>query len=248
VDLFLDRPDWPTIKKALRAEGFEPWLNYDSVWIRRGLVLDLHRSLWGEERIPSRRALLPGYPDAYVPSKRCPGYFLLPLDWMTIHSAYHMAKHGFSKLLWDLDLLFLQSSTSQVPDPKSQTPPRQHPPSTLGSRSEYDHIRTREPNSKSLLTGLAQYRTELTISGKTQRPRFWSRTKWEILRMVMSGSGKPRLGELALAMLAKSWPKTTRYLLSSLLPSRKVLEEMYGQRKMFTLVCLRVRSLFRNTK
>ncbi len=208
IDLFLEGADWDRVTKTLEANGFQPWLNYTTVWIREGLTLDLHASLWGEERIPGRRFILPGYPNRFRPSKRCPGLFLLPPEWMRVHTTYHMVKHGFSRLIWDLDLLLLDQGDGSVSGA-----------SVLAGK----------------LAGLAQYRTEALREIAPPRSDSFGETQWYVLKHVMAGAGRPLWGEIGLAMLAPNLWKAFLYLLGSLFPPKRVLREMYGPHGSFIL-------------
>jgi len=215
VDLYLPRANWQTVRSGLYERGFRPWLHYANVWKRDGLTLDLHAGLWGEERIPQRMLIAPGSPVDFCPSARCPGFSLLPAEWMLVHSIYHTAKHGFAKLLWDLDLLLLRSALDLV---------------------------LMLPASASRLIKLARGRIEMLCAPESSQRLGFGAIRNRALLQVMKGNGHPALGEIALSMLAPTWPQTFRYLAGAAVPGKQTLAEMYGTRSVPALLARRIGS------
>jgi hypothetical protein len=107
IDLLLPDGSLDAVCDALGRHGFAPRDTSRHVWLHKGLQIDLHTDLWGSERIPARGLFCPTIRPDWVPSKNLAGYFLPPDNFLALHAAFHAMKHGFSRLIWDCDLLLL---------------------------------------------------------------------------------------------------------------------------------------------
>lgn len=109
IDVYLPEVGSLVEFRALLMEsGFKLWRNYENVWTRSGMTIDLHEFLWGEDRIRARSELVPDVKVSYLASQQIPGAYILAPRIQYYHSVYHCVKHGFSRHLWDFDLVYIR--------------------------------------------------------------------------------------------------------------------------------------------
>ncbi|MEE9274022.1 MAG: nucleotidyltransferase family protein [bacterium] len=101
--------------QALEALGYERDETYSNLWARGNLLIDLHRNVWGDERVVSRARLAGGGMNEGVWA-RSRSSFLgepyripAPEDHLLILCA-HLMKHNFEPGIWfaDLEAILLQ--------------------------------------------------------------------------------------------------------------------------------------------
>jgi hypothetical protein len=219
IDLLL--PDG-TIREAhetLTAAGFTRLENYHNVWRRGNLQIDLHEDFWGADRVPARRLFAPDNEETFQPSVKLPGY-LLPTDAMlALHAAFHAMKHGFSRRIWDCDLILLTEKVA----PHDITAIDRHGVVMLAMQ-------------RLAALGLIDKPPGIVGGqGSSLRRRLVTRA---LPRAETTGSG-----EALLALTSGTWADTARYLWSTLMPPMRTLREMYGPHSGPQLIARRIGAL-----
>lgn len=111
ADLLVPSRHLEDVLHALKTLGFHPRRAYPLVWQRQRVVLDLHLDAAHGDRIRARLRSMPLSAERLAAASR-------PLDGFTrlrrlgavdtlITSAVHAMKHGFSRDIWLVDVLFL---------------------------------------------------------------------------------------------------------------------------------------------
>lgn len=107
LDLYFPDGGMDAARNALKGIGFIPWLQYDNVWKREGFAVDLHASPWGEDRIPARSLFAQSQSPGSDTVPDMPAVAVPSAEYLLFHTGFHSFKHGFSRMIWDLDLLLL---------------------------------------------------------------------------------------------------------------------------------------------
>lgn len=214
VDLYFPDGGIEMVRKVLAKLGFSPWLHYQNVWERGGFAVDLHSSLWGEERIPARQWIGPCKTEKFTKSAKLPGYFLLSKSDMMMRTYFHSLKHGFCRLLWDFDLLLLSESKESpvLPCP---------------------------------LNSLVEHRMNAVWCGKARaRPKVGV-FKNRVLHWTYLHRGHQGAGAVGMVLLFRNPLHALIYIFQTLIPPRKILEEMYGPHGFFQLLFIRAVRIFK---
>ncbi|MBD3393468.1 MAG: hypothetical protein GF418_15135 [Chitinivibrionales bacterium] len=206
IDLYLPDGNAEEVRSCLRVHGFEKFQNYRNVWYRKGLCIDLHESLWGEDRIPRRRWLAPEEDLLLMESRQAQGYYVLGSELMTLECLFHGLKHGFGRAIWILDALM------------------------LWRRGFLNELLIRDTGSR-IAVATARYLSEQGLIDRGELSRQALRGGagwWRIERTALAHGRREGAGEIALAFLCPSVWKSIAYLWCSAFPPRRVLREMYG--------------------
>jgi hypothetical protein len=223
IDLLLPDGTIAAARGALAAGGFEPLGNYRNVWRGHGLQIDLHADLWGADRVPARRFFAPVNDHLYQPSRTIPGYLLPADEVLALHSVYHAMKHGFSRRIWDCDMLLLWRSGA------------------LAAAAAIDRcgIVCLALQRLARLGLIDAADLSSRVPAPTMRRRLFSRL---LPRANRTGSG-----ETLLALACRKWSQTAWYLWSTMIPPAPTLREMYGRHAGPALVARRLWALSRAT-
>ena len=221
IDIVLPGASMERLRSALEALGFAPVLHYSDTLSDGTLSLDLHAGFWGEDRLPLRARL--GLPTVVptVPSALFAGYQVPSAEYAGLLCCYHAVKHGFSRLVWDLDACLLHAD-GPLDAPEYAGPT---------ARRIVDMTRRR-------LVGLG-----LVPDAPSTRPR---RTVGRLIEAQALRAGqRTGSGELLLALCC-AWPMLAlRLIAASLVPPAATLRAMYGQHSYPALLARRALSLLR---
>ena len=220
IDIYLPDGAINEVVAVFNKNGFSRYGSYENVLSNGKIHIDLHEDLWNARRIPSRRDIVSGISETFVPSSLIPGFFIPSPELLAVHTAFHCIKHNFSRLIWVLDLRLLYMAGYFT-----------------GITEGNDHP-------------FAQYALEwLGVRGFIDVPFIQSsglsRIKRSLLNTVTGMRHKTGLGEIALALFCPSPAATIRYLATSFFPPEHILKEMYGNRPFLWLLLRRFFELFR---
>ena len=222
IDIYLPDGAIREVVAVFNKNGFFQYGSYENVLSNGKIHIDLHEDLWNARRIPSRRDIVEGIPETFVPSSLVPGFFIPTPELLAVHTAFHCVKHNFSRLIWALDLLLLYKAGC-------------FPGLTSGKNRMF------APYALEWLAARG------FIDGPIIAPGGPSGVRKTLLDAVTGMTHTTGLGEIALALLCPSWPATCRYLAASILPPKRILKEMYGNGRYGWLLLRRVFELSRHS-
>jgi hypothetical protein len=212
VDLLLPDGTMESVTKTLARAGFEQYRGYPTNWRKGGLCFDLHEDIRDASRIPERDRGAPAID--VIESTHFPGYHLLAPQSMAAHIAFHAVKHNMGRAVWWVDLLLCEKK------------------GFIRKDDGKDFAAAVEGITLGYLADRNLETSAVSLKSKNLRGRM-------LFRLFRDGD-KPGLGELSLALSFSRWTQTIGYLQSSIIPQRKVLEEMYGKRPFPVLIAIRV--------
>jgi hypothetical protein len=221
IDIYLPDGAINEVTAVFNKNGFSRIGSYENVLSNGKIHIDLHEDLWNARRIPSRRDIVSGVPETFVPSSLIPGFFIPSPELLAVHTAFHSIKHNFSRLIWALDLHLLY-------------------------KAGYFTTITELKNYPFALYALEWLATQGLIDIQFIPSTSLSRIKRSLLNTVSSMRYKTGFGEIALALFCPSPLATIRYLTISLFPPQNILKEMYGHRPYLWLLLRRFFELLRH--
>ena len=224
IDILLPDDNLAEVQTILRENGFIPYRSYQGVWIRRGVMIDLHRDIWGADRIPGRRVITRTFDVTLEKSRLVPGYLVPSSQSTAMHAAFHGLKHGFARMVWLADILLLLRA------------------------GHFDEVIGR---SDTYIVSIA-IRRLLSLGYISKGDLAHQATVIPFIRRMLidrmtSKADRERYGECALGLSCTSWRDTACYIAGSLLPPRQTLEAMYGEHTYLGLLARRFCSLVRKT-
>jgi hypothetical protein len=221
IDIYLPDGAINEVAAVFNKNGFSRYGSYENVLSNGKIHIDLHEDLWNARRIPSRRDIVSGIPETFVPSSLIPGFFIPSPELLAAHTAFHCIKHNFSRLIWALDLrlLYMAGYFTDI------TEGNDHPfvPYALEWLAVRGFIDV-------------QFIPSTGLSG----------IKRSLLNTVTGMRHKTGFGEIALTLFCPSPAATIRYLATSLFPPEHILKEMYGNKPFLWLLLQRFFELFRH--
>ena len=219
VDILIDPLQRDSVARGLERCGFSRIANYGSVWIKGGCCIDVHEDPWGLERIPQRAQFVSPTPTAVA--KSWIKGFALPDDrFLAIHALYHSVKHGFSRMIWDWDMLvFLKQGTLE----KCFATPVKEKLFRLALR----HLNFAYDLPENKLVAPSNPVSDF------------------VYKRLFSFCRKRNSGDLLFALFCGSTADGLFYLWYSLFPG-KSLTQMYGERNHALLLARRIVSLVRS--
>jgi hypothetical protein len=223
IDVHVPDGNAEDVRTCLKEYGFEKFRNYRNVWYRKGMCIDLHESLWGEDRIPCRKWLAPHLELEVVPSAQVPGYYVLSPQLSALQNLFHGLKHGFGRAVWVLDTLM------------------------MWRKGYLDSALRQRSRSKIALAGVRYLRDRGLVEqdAPAQQAAKGKRLWWRVERTVLMHGRREGAGEFALAFLCPSLWQSFAYLMCAAFPPQHVLEEMYGREHKAVLPIVRVWVLFK---
>lgn len=222
VDLFLPDGGAEELRLVLESAGARRYRDYGNVWVVSGLMIDIHQDPWGADRIRARRFCAPGDPLTFSESNRYPGFYVLSPRQLFSQTVLHGLKHGFQRLVWDLDLLALH-------------------------RAGYDRISGSQ--TAAALDNIASDRLS-RVWGIKDAPQSGAMPGMRLrcaARIIRQWPGEGT-GEIALALCCGKWRQTVACIAESFLPSKRVMAEMYGPGAYWLMVIKRLWALLRMSK
>jgi hypothetical protein len=218
IDLYFPDGNIDKVRESLLKNGFSAYRSYKNVLKQGELVIDLHQDLWNSNRIPARNSIISGVQEEFKPSMVFPGFFIPSLELLAIHSAFHGLKHGFSRKIWLLDMILLFKA------------------------GFFDSIITSK-KYPFVLYALDYLAHEGMINGTFSDTRLMTSLKKNLLFTILGMNEKAGAGEIALTLTCPSLFDSIRYLASSALPPKTILEEMYGEHSYAVLIGRRGREV-----
>jgi hypothetical protein len=212
VDLLLPDGNLSAVQTALAQAGFIQYREYPSNWRNGLLCFDLHEDLRDASRIPARNAN--AMEIDIKESARLPGYWVLSPRLLMDHVAFHAIKHNLSQAKWWVDLLLCDKKMAEE-STMTGSSNNSYADASLGYLHERG-FKTAGPVRK--------------LKGIRKRA----------LYSVFRRSDQPGMGEFALALSGPTWRSTIIYIKASLLPHKKILQEMYGHWPYAVLVLIRI--------
>ena len=222
IDLYLPDNNLPEVCAVLAGKGFSRYRTYEGVWVRSGLMIDLHEDLFGGDRIERRRGLLPAVSGEFVPSALVPGCFVSLPGAVALQAALHALKHAFAKKKWSFDLYRLLRAG--------------HMEQLLATDNSYLAAAVVEELERA---GLLAIREISVRSGRMPRLRS------ALMAAAIRHGSREGTGELALALSCRKISDTLKYLGASIVPPKKILQEIYGNHPRPVLLMKRIIALFR---
>jgi hypothetical protein len=224
IDLYLPDNNGLQVRRVLAENGFSSYGSYTNLWYRQGLCIDLHESLWGEDRLPYRRYIAPSMASGVKPSGLVDGYYIPDNTLAALHAAFHGLKHGFARAVWMLDVLMLWNKGYFKGIEKD------------GAGGRLQACALGYLCDKGLLNSDAYPPSQ---SNKRYGKRITA------ARYLLRYGERDGVGELVLAMLCSTCIRTVVYFLHSVFPAKDVLMQMYGKHSGPGLYFLRIRALCR---
>ena len=228
VDLLLPHGGAEEFRRLLESKGAIPFGDYRNTWDLGGLQIDLHEDLWAADRLPGRAWCAPSISAEFLPSRRILQALVPAPRLLFLHAVFHGVKHGFSRLVWDADLLLLHTrGFSAVPPGDKAT--------------VYDAI------------ARARLRRIWGIDmGESGVPRDVVR-RGRFIESLVSRYTVEGTGEMALALCCPRLHQRFAYLWASALPPRRVLAQMYGDapyavlllKRAYAMIMLLLRAMVR---
>lgn len=218
VDLLLPYGGTEEFRRLLESRGAVPFGDYRNTWDLGGLQIDLHEDLWAADRLPGRAWCAPRVPAEFLPSRRILQALVPAPRLLFLHAVFHGVKHGFSRLVWDADLLLLHARGF------SAVPPGDMP-------TVYDAI------------ARARLRRLWGIDmGDSGIPRDAAR-RGRFIESLISRYAVEGTGEVALALCCPRLHQQCAYLWFSMLPPHRILAQMYGDAPYAMLLLKRVHAM-----
>jgi hypothetical protein len=220
IDLYLPDGNLSAAQSVLRKNGFNSFGSYERVWQRNGLTIDLHLDFWGADRIPGRKALFRNAGVVCTPSAQLSGYHVPDVASAALQAAFHGIKHAFAKKKWLFDLLMLKQAGCDI--------------ASIG----------KEDSRIGQAACWALYEAELIDKSDLPKKRAaFPPLRRTLLDYCVTRGSTPGYGELAVALLFRTWWSGIGYLFGSAFPPLAVLREMYGSHPLPELLARRLFSL-----
>jgi hypothetical protein len=208
------------VRAALSESGFTPFGDYINVWYHKGLCIDLHESMWGEERLPYRKYIRPQNEGAFEKSGCVEGYYIPAPRSLARHTAFHALKHACERAVWVLDIMMLLER---------------------GFFGDCENSGRLSPVESYMIEYLRENGLAPDGTGKGMAQR--RRTLKGIVLQRLLDAPAGGAGEIVLALSCPSWRRTIAYLWRSLFPGTEVLRQMYGRRNAAVLYMVRTGKL-----
>ena len=221
IDLYLPDGNIKHVRTELIKNGFYPYGTYRNVLNYKGLQIDLHEDLWGQDRVSMRRLFAPKNKIPFEPSTLIPGCYCIPLPYLLFHSMFHAMKHAFNRKIWYVDLLLFQRK------------------GLFSHLDTIDHYKIRNVILNRFIDN-GYLRTKVTPTDISQS---WN-SKLQIY--VLNNIKTKNTGELLLALSLNSFVNILRYLWSAIFLSKENLTDMYGCHMLIILYCKRICVLFKS--
>jgi hypothetical protein len=219
VDLLIDERRFEEMCEACAACGFNRLDRYAGVWRKNGCCVDLHTNYWGADRIGARGRSVSAAAITTVPLQSLRGYSVPVFPLLATGALLHSVKHGFSRMLWDFDLLLLMNRGAFT--------------GVYPSREERYY------------TTLARYHLFRSGLIDTAPPATALGLPLPMVDHILSFSHTRGTGELLIALAGGTVRSFATYLAASLFPSRTVLRQMYGDARYPLLIVKRLAALTR---
>ena len=217
IDLFLPDGNIDAVRRIFLEYGFKQFRDYENVLEYKQVMIDLHQGLWGTDRFIQREYIIPGENISVTPSKLVPGFFVLSPKDLALHCAFHGVKHAFYKKIWLLDLLILYNAGYF----------------TIDSHNRQEYI------LKYLVFEYLKNKGILSPSVFNSRNFQLSLLKKKIFNILLR-IDSPGIGQVELAFLCPSLSMCLNYLVTILIPPRRILQQMYGKYSYLELFIMRI--------
>jgi hypothetical protein len=221
IDLYLPDGNMEHVRCELIKSGFSPYGTYRNVLNHKGLQIDLHSDLWGQDRVSMRRLFSPEKKIELLPSKLIPGFYTTSLPHLLFHSIFHASKHSFNRKIWYVDLLLFQK------------------------RGLFTHLRDIDRYKLRTLV-LDRLVTDGYIKTNINPIEASGSWKNKLQKIALNSTNKNNSGEILLALSLHSFRDSVRYLLSTIFLSRENLIDMYGCHLLIILYIKRICAIFKS--
>ena len=222
IDLFLPDGNIDAVRRIFLEYGFKQFRDYENVLEYKQVMIDLHEGLWGTDRFIQREYIIPEENSNVVPSKLVPGFFVLSPGDLALHCAFHGVKHAFYKKIWLLDLLMLYNAGYF----------------TSEARKRQEYV------LKYLVFEYLINRGMLSRGVFNNKYFHLSPFKKKIFNILLQ-IDSPGIGQLELAFLCPSLSSCMNYLVTILIPPRRILQQMYGKYTYIELIIMRIWDLIK---
>lgn len=218
IDLLLLDGQQESVSRILGERGFVRYGDYEHLWQRGGVWIDLHTDPLGGDRIAARSIFAPSVSLTAKPSAIAPGYLVPEDEVLCYHVALHALKHGYGHLKWIVDIMLLERNGDLR---RAEGIDRCGVVSAAYEMLDSAAIARYDPATA------AQH---AAAGGGCRR----------LIRRRLLRKRSRSIGEVALALSSPTAWGGLLYLMSSLWLSRRRLKEMYGDRNYPTLVLIRI--------